>query len=104
MAIRLTESSALAMAMIVVTILLAYKRPKMAPESNWPLLYFIALVVYEKMYMDAMNPYPIFIGVVCAGMIRFEFMNPRLMKYFRWIELLILAFVVWSLLGLVLYY
>ena len=104
MAIRFTDSGVLAMAMIAVTILLACLRPRMAPESNWPLLYFVALVVYQKMYMDAMNPYPIFMGVVCAAMIRFEFMNPKFVRYFRWIELVMLVYVVWNLLGFILYF
>lgn len=92
------------MILMAATVLLAYMRPKMAPESNLPLLYFIALVVYQKMFQEVLNPYPIFAGVVCAGMIRFEFMNPRFVKYFRWIELVVLIYVVWSLLGFVLYF
>ena len=84
--------------------MLAYMRPKLPTESNWPLLYFVGLVLYQKMYEDVLNPYPIFIGVLCAGMIRFEFMNLRFVKYFRWIELLMLVSVIWSLLGYVMYF
>lgn len=96
--------SVLAMAVIAITILLAYLRPKIPPESNWPLLYFIGLVVYQKLCEDVLSPYPIFIGVVCAGMIRFEFMNLRFLKYFRWLELLMLVLVLWDLLGFILYF
>ncbi len=104
MSIRLTDVGVLAMAMMAITIWLMYLRPKMPAESNWPLLYFIALVVYQKTYLDTMNPYPIFAGIVCAAMIRFEFMNLRLVKYFRWIEFLMLSYVVWRLLGYLLYF
>jgi hypothetical protein len=104
MALRLTDAGVLAMALLVATIILVYMRPKIPSDSNWPLLYFIGLVVYQKMYEDLMNPYPIFIGVLCAGMIRFEFMNTRFVKYCRWLELLMLTYVIWSLLGFVLYF
>ena len=89
---------------MAVTIILVYMRPKIAPESNWPLLYFIGLVLYQKMFEDILNPYPIFIGVVCAGMIRFEFMNLRFLKYFRWLELLMLVYVTWQLFGYIMYF
>ena len=92
------------MALMAVTMLLAYMRPKIAPESNWPLLYFIGLVLYQRMFEDILNPYPIFIGVVCAGMIRFEFMDLRFLKYFRWLELLMLIYVTWQLFGYVMYF
>ena len=104
MAIRLTDLGALAMAMMVITILLVYMRPKIVTDSNWPLLYFFALVVYQKMYDDIMSPYPIFVGVMCAAMIRFEFMSARFVKYFRWLETLTLVYVLWRLLGFLLYF
>ena len=55
------------MAMMAITVLLVYLRPRIPAESNWPLLYFIALVVYQKMNEDMMSPYPIFAGVMFAG-------------------------------------
>ena len=104
MGLRLSDSGLFAFVLMAVTALLAYMRPKLPTESNWPLLYFVGLVLYQKMYEDVLNPYPIFIGVLCAGMIRFEFMNLRFVKYFRWIELLMLVSVIWSLLGYVMYF
>ena len=104
MALRLSDSGLFAIVVIIVTALLAFMRPRMQPESNWPLLYFIALVLYQKTNEELLNPYPVFIGVLCAGMIRFEFMNARFIKYFRWLELLMLVYVIWTMLGYVMYF
>ena len=104
MSIRLTDSGALAIIMMVLTIWIATARWKLPSESNWPLLFFIGLVVYQKMYPEVVDSYPIFIGIVCAGMIRFEFMNPRFVNVVRWVELLMFLYVIWRLLTYVLYF
>jgi hypothetical protein len=104
MGIRLTDSSLLAIAVMILTIWIAIARRKIPMESNWPLLYFIGLVVYQKLYPDVLDPYPIFMGVVCAGVIRFEFMNLRFAKFVCWVELLMFLYVIWRLLVFVLYF
>ncbi len=104
MGLRLTDSGFLALVLIAITALMAWVRPKMATESNWPLLYFIGLVLYQKMNEELLHPYPIFIGILCAGLIRFEFMSPRWVKYVRWIELVTLVYVIMKLLGFVMYF
>ena len=104
MAIRLTDSGVLAIIMMVITTWIAAARWKLPSESNWPLLFFIGLVIYQKMYPEVVDSYPIFIGIVCAGMIRFEFMNSRFVNVIRWVELLMFLYVIWRLLTYVLYF
>jgi hypothetical protein len=101
---RLSDSGLFAIVLMLVTVVLAYMRPKIATENNWPLLYFIALVLYQKVNEDVLGQYPVFIGIVCAGMIRFEFMNLRFVKLFRWIELMMLLYVIWQLFKYVMYF
>lgn len=104
MGIRLTDSSLLAIVVMAATIWIAIARRKMSLESNWPLLYFIGLVVYQKMNPDVLDSYPIFMGIVCAGIIRFEFMNLRFAKFVCWVELLIFLYLIWRLLVFVVHF
>ena len=104
MGIRLTDSGLFALCLLVDTAWMAWMRPKMAIENNWPLLYFIALVLYQKTNEELLHPYPIFLGILCAGLIRFEFMSPKWIRFVRWIELVSLSYVMIKLVAYIMYY
>jgi hypothetical protein len=78
---------------------LAFTRLRMRTDNNWPLVYYFAAVVYLNMYPLILNPYVAYVAVICALLLRFEFMSERLIAMVRIIEIIALIHVGWSLFG-----
>lgn len=95
MSIRLGDSEVLALIACGATIWLLLSRGKLASESNWPLLYYISMVIYQKAGGGFIDSSFLYAGVVCAMMIRFEFMSQTFSKVFRLIEAVCLIYVSW---------
>ena len=76
---------------------LAATRLKMRLENNWPLAFYFAVVVYLNTYPLVLNPYVAYVAVISALLLRFEFMNERLVALVRIIEIVALAHISWSL-------
>jgi len=60
-------------------------------DSNWPLLYYLGIVVYSYIFPEVLNPSWIYAGVLTALFLRFEFMGGILLKFVRALEILVLA-------------
>jgi len=76
---------------------LAATRLRMRLENNWPLVFYFAAVVYLNTYPLVLSPYVVYVAVICALLLRFEFMNERLVALVRIIEVVALAHISWSL-------
>ena len=59
----------------MATIWIGINRFTMRLENNWPLLYYLGLVVYLNKYDMVLNPYVVYVAVVCGLFVRFEFMK-----------------------------
>ena len=70
-------------------------RGRLANENNWPLFYYLAIVFYQKTAGRFLSAEFLYTGIVCAMMIRFEFMSPGIVKFFRVIEAICLIYVIW---------
>lgn len=92
------------MVALMLTVWLAFMRPRLSPENSWPLFYYLGLVVYQKMYPDILNANVVYGGVVCAMLIRFEFMADKVMKFVRGLETIVLAYVIWRELAFIFYW
>lgn len=92
----------LTFALAVATVWLAINRFSLKLENNWPLLYYALLVLFSNLYPRAINAYVIYVGVVCGLMLRFEFMNDRVVFFVRLLELVCFAVVGWRLFTLLL--
>lgn len=79
------------------TVSLAASRLRMRLENNWPLLYYFAAVVFLNTYYLVLNPYVVYVAVICALLLRFEFMNERLVALVRLIEIGALVHIGWHL-------
>jgi len=101
---RFTDSGLLAIIVLALTLWLAYTRPRIAPENSWPLFYYLGLVVYQKAFPDLLAAGVVYGGVVCAMLIRFEFMADKVMKFIRVLETIVLAYVVWRMIAHILYW
>ena len=85
----------------VSTAWLAYARFQTKPDNSWPLLYYFVLVGYLNAYDLVLNPNVVYVAVVCALLLRFEFMNARVVYFVRIIELGTLVNIGYSLVGAV---
>ncbi len=95
MYIALTTFSVITAIMVGLTVWLAFWRFNRPLESNWPLVYYLALVVYSKAFEGALDPAWVFTGVISALFLRFEFMGGAFLKFVRGLELLMLAYYSW---------
>lgn len=80
------------------TVWLAFARFQTKPDTNWPLLYYFALVGYLNAYDLVLNANVVYLAVVCALLLRFEFMNARVIFFVRIIEVGALINIGYSLL------
>ena len=55
-------------------------------ENNWPLAYYILLVVFANIHWGTVNPYVLYVAVISALFLRFEFLNERLVILVKIIE------------------
>lgn len=82
------------------TVWLAVTRLRLRLDNNWPLVYYFAAVVYLNTYPLTLNPYVAYVAVICALLLRFEFLSERLVALVRIIEIVALAHMGWTLFGI----
>ncbi len=85
-----------------LTIWLGMSRQTTKLENNWPLFYYVYLVGYLKVYEGGLDPYMVYVGVVSALFLRFEFIGGWFLKFVRGTELFILAYVIYRCVALIL--
>lgn len=103
MSFRFTDLELLALAVCGLTGWLFAVRGRLASESNWPLVYYLGMVFYQKTAGSFLDANFIYAAVVCAMLIRFEFMSVGVVKIFRFIEGICLVYMVWRCLDFVLF-
>lgn len=81
------------------TVWLGVSRLRLRLDNNWPLVYYFAAVVFLNSYPLVLNPYVVYVAVICALLLRFEFMNERLIALVRIIEVVALVHIGWLLFG-----
>lgn len=90
-----------AVVLLLFSVWLIMARFKIRQDSIWPFVYYALLVVFHQAMQGLLAPLPIYIAVVCALFLRFEFMS----KAFRWVFRLAeaggLTYVITALLGYV---
>jgi predicted membrane protein len=57
-------------------------------DSNLPLLFYIALLIFINFSGRSLNPYLFAAGLSLALLLRFEFLNSALTKFVLWLEML----------------
>lgn len=60
-------------------------------DSNWPMIFYLLVVIYHQALPSRLNPYIVFAGVVSTLLLRFEFMGGRFLKVMRAVDVLLLA-------------
>jgi hypothetical protein len=62
-------------------------------ESNVPLFFYLALVAYASANPFKVNPYVLYVSVVAGLLLRFEFMNQKVVWVVRLIEVVCLSYI-----------
>ena len=71
-------------------------------DSTWPLVFYAALVAFHQAFPGQLVSYPIFIGVVTALLLRFEFTGDRIGAMLRAVEILMIVLIISDFVSLVL--
>jgi hypothetical protein len=101
MTLNFSNEGLLTMILVGLTVWLAIARNRIRLENNWPLVYYLLLVLYQKRYPDNIEPIWVYIGVVTALFLRFEFVGGIVTKFLRGVELVVLAYITWRCLGVI---
>jgi hypothetical protein len=83
----------------VATVWLAVMRSRMRLDNSWPLFFYLGLVVYLNSVELVLNAYVVYVAVVSALLLRFEFMNERVVFLVRILELGALFHCAWRLIS-----
>ena len=82
--------------LIAFTVAMMVVRQKRGLLNNWPILYWILVVVFTLVRPEETFNYSIiFVGLAAAMLLRFEFMNETFVKIFRLIELVVFLYVIY---------
>ncbi|MCE5308814.1 MAG: hypothetical protein LLG20_14340 [Acidobacteriales bacterium] len=79
--------------LLVLTVWMVLGRFTRGLESNWPLVYYFMVVAYLKAFDGGLNPYLVYVAVVCGLFLRFEFMGGIILKAFRTVEMFTLVYI-----------
>lgn len=81
--------------MAAFALFVIYTRLRNWLESNVPLLFYIALIAYMKAVDGSVPLWLSLAGLGCALLLRFEFINELLIKVVKFIEIAILAAIIY---------
>jgi len=84
-----------------LTVWLFVARFRTRLDSNWPLFYYLGLVIYGHLFPGNLDPAWIYAGVVSALFLRFEFMGGWFLKLIRGVELIVLLYVIHRLIYII---
>ena len=84
-------------AMLVAgALFVVYMRLRNWFDTNVPLFYYGLMIVYTNALDGLLSPWVVYIGIVLALLLRFEFMNLRCTRAVKSIELVVLTVIVWD--------
>lgn len=66
-------------------------------DLSWQLLVWALVLVFSNVYRGVMHPAAVYVGVVCALLLRFEFMGGWVLKLIRFVESVAILLLLWQL-------
>ena len=82
--------------MFGLSVYLMVARFKSRQDWTWPLFYYLFVVVFHQAYPGKLPVWAVYVGVVAALLIRFEFLTPKVNNVVRILEFLILSVLAYS--------
>jgi hypothetical protein len=93
---RATNFAVTTLLLIAFTVFMAVVRQKKGLDNNWPVLYWLLVVVFTIVRSEETFSFEfILVGFGAALMLRFEFMNELFVKFFRLLELVAFVYVIY---------
>ncbi|MDX2149293.1 MAG: hypothetical protein SFV54_01055 [Bryobacteraceae bacterium] len=94
-----TLENTITLIVLLATLWLAYYRYAGRLDSNLPLFYYVAVVVYMNSFEGILDPPMVYGAVVAALLLRFEFMGGFFLWIVRAIEVLYFLYFCWRAFG-----
>lgn len=82
---------------LVATAWIIVNRLRAGNESNWPLFYYLGIIVYDYAFPGFLDPTWIYAGVLIALFLRFEFMGGGFLKMVRVLEYAVFVYLLYTL-------
>lgn len=80
--------------LLALTVWTIYSRYRTRLENNWPLFYYLALVAYTRKFEQVMDFNYVLVAIVCAALLRFEFLGGWFVKVLQFVETAALGYVI----------
>ncbi|MEZ5401693.1 MAG: hypothetical protein R2729_18615 [Bryobacteraceae bacterium] len=100
---RYAASNITTVVLLVLTMWTLIVRYKGRPDTNWPLIYYLLLVLYHQATPEGLNAFSIYVGVIAALFLRFEFMAGFFRYLFMTVEAAVMFMTLYGLWTLVAY-
>jgi hypothetical protein len=84
-------------ALAVAAAWIALNRFRIRLDSNWPVLFYLAMLFHASGYPYIVNAWLLYATVVCGMVLRFEFLGRRLAAFIRAGEFGALAVLSWQM-------
>lgn len=94
---RFTLFNNITLLIMGLTLALAFARWRGIQRSSWPLLYYAVLAAYAVGFDGSLNKWLVAAGLACGILLRF-----RKIWQIRFLEVMIIVYVLWRTLGLLL--
>jgi hypothetical protein len=91
---KFTPFTVITLAIIALTVWVIVTRTRGKLESNWPLVYYLLVLIYWKVFEGGLNFYWVYTGLASAMFLRFEFMGGIVLTFVRIIEYCFLGYVI----------
>ena len=91
---KVTLFNVITLILIGLTVWVIVTRTRGKLESNWPLVYYLLVLVYWKAFEGGLNFYCVYAGLASAVFLRFEFMGGIVLTFVRVIEYFFLGYVI----------
>jgi hypothetical protein len=92
--IRPTTYNITTLLLLVITIVVLIWRYRTKPDNNWPPFYYIALIAFTQKFDEVLNANYVGVAVICALLLRFEFMSGGFLRFVMYLETVALGYVI----------
>jgi hypothetical protein len=92
---RFTLFNSATLGLMLLTAGMIWARFRFRLESTWPLLYYVPIALYGLTFRDSLSGPWVIGGMVCAALLRFEFMGGFVLQGVRALEMLFFAYLLW---------
>src|SRR5206468_253085 len=91
-----TPLNVLELLVMALGIIALYMLFRQKADSNMPILYYVAMIVFMTMTDRDISPYLFYSGLAIALLLRFEFMNASFTKFIVSVEIIAMTLILWA--------